>query len=236
MSLYVTLQGHFCFALRSIKWDSCSFWNQEGHTRKRKVCWTPLISERLFCWCTAHHSLPTTFILPFLHSKAARRKKREEAAKLPEVSKDIYYEVTTDLKETFGTVKEIQNEKKEVSWDLHDDESMDEAPQGDKHAFSFSSNQESEPSGGFKFSFFGDDAVTKTPTPGEHLTKYITADKCGFSYDARWRVGDYRTVKKKSGYGIIIIAWTQNNEELISELKFKSGTLKSYDSITMWKM
>lgn len=119
--------------------------------------------------------------LPFPHSKAARRKKREEAKKLPEVSKDIYYEVTTDLKEAFGTVKEIQNEQKEVSWDLndavnddHDDddhhnEIMDEASQEEIHAFSFSSNHESEPSSGFKFSFFGDDAVTKATKTGVHF-------------------------------------------------------------------
>lgn len=105
-------------------------------------------------------------LFPLLPSKAARRKKRQEAKQLPEVSKDIYYDVTMDLKEAFGTVKEIQKEKKEVSWDLDDDENIDS--QVDMAALSFSSNQESEPSSGFKFSFFEDDAETKTTkTTGE---------------------------------------------------------------------
>lgn len=132
-------------------------------TPKKERSVALLIFECTFYWCSAHFSLSPTFAFPFLPSKAARRKKREEAKQLPEVSKDIYYDVTMDLKEAFGTVKEIQKEMKEVSWDLDDDdENIDEAAQVDMAAFTFSSNQESEPSSGFKFSFFEDDAEAKT--------------------------------------------------------------------------
>lgn len=90
--------------------------------------------------------------------------------------------MTTDLKEAFGTVKEIQNDQMEVSWDLNDvvnnaadnfNENKDEAPQEEMHAFSFSSNHESEASSGFKFSFFGGDAVTKTTKTGVHFISYL---------------------------------------------------------------
>lgn len=84
--------------------------------------------------------------------------------KLPEVSKDIYYDVTTDLKEVFGMGNEIENEKKAVAWDQNDSGGDDENKEEGVLAFSFLSNQEAEPSSGFKFSFFGDDAVTKTTT------------------------------------------------------------------------
>ncbi|MCJ8744485.1 hypothetical protein PDJAM_G00119320 [Pangasius djambal] len=136
-----------------------------------------------------HAAFETKTDTPKKESKAERRKKREEAKKLPEVSKDIYYDVTTDLKEAFGTVKEIQNEKKEVSWDQDDDddENVEEAPQEDMSAFSFSSNQESEPSSGFQFSFFGDDAVTKTPTTEEYKVETIKGAKVAWQVDPRFQ-------------------------------------------------
>ncbi|KAK3536211.1 hypothetical protein QTP86_000192 [Hemibagrus guttatus] len=121
-----------------------------------------------------HAAFETKTDTPKKESKAARRKKREEAMKLPEVSKDIYYDVTTDLKEVFGMGKEIENEKKAVTWDQDDDN--DEKKEEVVHAFSFLSKQEAEPSSGFKFSFFGDDAVTKTPTTVMAKTKELTED------------------------------------------------------------
>lgn len=127
-------------------------------------------------------SLFVSYFLPsFPYSKSARRKKREEAIKLPEVSKDIYFDVTMDLKGAFGSVKDIQNEDEVVAWDQGDDEeNKDEAPQEDMHAFSFLSNQESEPLSGFKFSFFGDDAVTKKPIAGE---KSFSINYCLMMYE-----------------------------------------------------
>ncbi|XP_046731565.1 nucleolar protein 8 [Silurus meridionalis] len=134
-------------------------------------------------------------------SKAARRKKREEAAKLPECSKDIYYDVTTDLKEAFGTVKEIQTENKQVSWDqddnddddndddddVDDDDEDGQAPQGDMPALSSSTNQESEPSSRFKFSFFGDDDVTKAQTTDEYKVETIKGAKVAWQVDPRFQ-------------------------------------------------
>ncbi|KAI5093436.1 nucleolar protein 8 isoform X1 [Silurus meridionalis] len=134
----------------------------------------------------------------YIQSKAARRKKREEAAKLPECSKDIYYDVTTDLKEAFGTVKEIQTENKQVSWDQDDNDDDDndddddddedgQAPQADMPALSSSTNQESEPSSGFKFSFFGDDDVTKAQTTDEYKVETIKGAKVAWQVDPRFQ-------------------------------------------------
>ncbi|KAF4094009.1 hypothetical protein AMELA_G00007890 [Ameiurus melas] len=138
-----------------------------------------------------HAAFETKMDTPKKESKAARRKKRDEAKKLPEVSKDIYYDVTTDLKEAFGAVKEIQNEEKEVSWDQDDDddddENKDEAPEEAMPAFSFSSNQESEPSSGFQFAFFGNDEITKTPTTDEYKVETIKGAKVPWQADPRFQ-------------------------------------------------
>ncbi|KAF5908778.1 nucleolar protein 8, partial [Clarias magur] len=141
-----------------------------------------------------HAAFETKTETPQKESKAARRKKREEATKLPEVSKDIYFDVTMDLKEAFGPVKEIQNEEEVVAWDQDDDdddddddEKKDETPQEDMHAFSFLSNQESEPSSRFKFSFFGDDAVTKKPITEEYKVETIKGAKVAWQVDPRFQ-------------------------------------------------
>ncbi|XP_073908444.1 nucleolar protein 8 isoform X3 [Castor canadensis] len=49
-------------------------------------------------------------------SKAKRKKKREEAEKLPEVSKEIYYDIAMDLKEIFQTTKDISEKEEDTLW------------------------------------------------------------------------------------------------------------------------
>lgn len=107
-----------------------------------------------------------------LDSKAARRKKRIDAEKLPEVSKDIYFDISGDLKEVFGMSKENQDEKETVSWDKEEEDTEDIM----KHMeVSFTSNVEAkeDTSGGFKFSFFGEDTAAETPTKTGALIIYI---------------------------------------------------------------
>lgn len=85
-------------------------------------------------------------------SKASRRKKREEAQKLPEVSTEIYFDISTDLKEVFGKEpgKPVNQDQTETNWDQEDEE------EGHKET-----RDETEEQGGFKFSFFGDDSETQ---------------------------------------------------------------------------
>lgn len=92
-----------------------------------------------------------------LLSKSARRKKREEAQKLPEVSKEIYYDVFCDLKAVFGQKKEGKPEEEEMTtWDQHvEAEEEEELPEA--RADTREAERESS---GFHFSFFGDEAET----------------------------------------------------------------------------
>lgn len=106
------------------------------------------------------------------YSKAARRKKREEAVKLPEVSKDVYFDVSVDLKEVFGgAAKENQQEKETILWDKEAEDTEDGAPM----EVSFTSNVESnkDSSGGFKFSFFGDDTIAENSAKTGTLIIYV---------------------------------------------------------------
>ncbi|KAM9276862.1 nucleolar protein 8 [Morus bassanus] len=85
-------------------------------------------------------------------SKAKRKKKREESEKLPEVSKEIYYDVAVDLKELFGSSKSKSEKNEEIPWDKDDAE--DSTPP-DHLGSNVGSNIAQEHSG-FTFSFFGD--------------------------------------------------------------------------------
>uniref|UniRef100_A0A3Q2CV36 Nucleolar protein 8-like n=1 Tax=Cyprinodon variegatus TaxID=28743 RepID=A0A3Q2CV36_CYPVA len=93
-------------------------------------------------------------------SKAARRKKREEAQKLPEVSKEIYFEVTGDLKAVFGQTNDGSAEgEEERNWDqLEDEEGGEEEEQALSSLLSADPSTKSEESTGFRFSFFGDES------------------------------------------------------------------------------
>ncbi|XP_077428754.1 nucleolar protein 8 isoform X2 [Vanacampus margaritifer] len=90
-------------------------------------------------------------------SKSARRKKREEAQKLPEVSKDIFYDVSGDLKAMFRPAADQQTaDRPKTSWDQEDEEEEEEEDEED--------DDEEQPTAdehpGFMFSFFGDEVQT----------------------------------------------------------------------------
>ncbi|XP_066224462.1 nucleolar protein 8 isoform X2 [Saccopteryx leptura] len=80
-------------------------------------------------------------------SKAKRKKKREEAEKLPVVSKEMYYNIAMDLKEIFQTTKDA-NEKKDENCDGEEAKEIH-----DPAALLTGAEQPS----GFTFSFFDSD-------------------------------------------------------------------------------
>ncbi|XP_036415484.1 LOW QUALITY PROTEIN: nucleolar protein 8 [Colossoma macropomum] len=138
----------------------------------------------------AHSAFEAKTEAPKNESKAARRKKREEAEKLPEVSKEIYYDVAVDLKEVFGTSTHSQNEKKEeLSWDKEEDENEDEATGQDVHMWSLSSSVETEKdaSSAFKFSFFGDDTADTTTKTDEYKIETLKGPKVSWQVDPRFQ-------------------------------------------------
>lgn len=107
-----------------------------------------------------------------LYSKSARRKKREEALKLPDVSKEIFYDVSGDLKAVFGQAKvEDNGEEENTGWDQVEEEEEKErkeelSDQG-LPLLPAEPGEKQEESSGFKFSFFRDDADTGTAETGE---------------------------------------------------------------------
>lgn len=92
-------------------------------------------------------------------SKAKRKKKREEAEKLPEVSKDMYYNIATDLKEIFQATKDTG--EKEDSASQHKACGMEEGEEEEEKEEVHSAaalRREAEPPNGFMFSFFDSDS------------------------------------------------------------------------------
>ncbi|XP_069499990.1 nucleolar protein 8 isoform X2 [Ambystoma mexicanum] len=96
-------------------------------------------------------------------SKAKRKKIREEAEKLPEVSKEIYHEVDVDFKTVFGSAKPVPEENEALTpWDQKEEEQ-------DKKELTDAKSPDAQPNvnvsvgcGGqnpavFTFSFLGDD-------------------------------------------------------------------------------
>ncbi|KAM6159645.1 nucleolar protein 8 [Erethizon dorsatum] len=86
-------------------------------------------------------------------SKAKRKKKREEAEKLPEVSKDMYYNIATDLKEIFQAAKNT-GEKEE---DAPQHEACGGEEEEEVHNAAALMSEAKQPSG-FMFSFFDSDS------------------------------------------------------------------------------
>lgn len=120
-------------------------------------------------------------------SKSARKKKREEAQKLPEVSKEIYYDVSGDLKAVFSATKDdVAEGEEETNWDQKEEEeagAKDEKPNPLSPLFSADPSAESS---GFKFSFFGDDAETENRETEEYKIESITAPKVSWQQDPRF--------------------------------------------------
>ncbi|XP_057577330.1 nucleolar protein 8 isoform X2 [Hippopotamus amphibius kiboko] len=99
-------------------------------------------------------------------SKTKRKKKREEAEKLPEVSKEMYYNIATDLKQIFQTTKDTTEKEDNTSWNEDSDGEKAKVVQ-DPTALTTGDEQP----GGFTFSFFDSDAKNvKKDAVGEAMT------------------------------------------------------------------
>ncbi|XP_067360862.1 nucleolar protein 8 isoform X2 [Channa argus] len=122
-------------------------------------------------------------------SKSARRKKREEAQTLPEVSKEIYYEVSGDLKAVFGPTKsDMTGGEEKTSWDQEEEveeDVEDEEPTQLSSLFSADPSEVKEELTGFKFSFFGDD-IERQSVETEYKVESIQAPKVSWKQDPRF--------------------------------------------------
>ncbi|NXN82526.1 NOL8 protein, partial [Bombycilla garrulus] len=82
----------------------------------------------------------------------AKRKKKAESETQPQVSEEIYYDITADLKDLFGSSKHKPEKTEEIPWDKED--AQDSAP--DDHLGPLPEKDVAQESSDFKFSFFGD--------------------------------------------------------------------------------
>ncbi|XP_014023857.2 nucleolar protein 8 isoform X1 [Salmo salar] len=138
-----------------------------------------------------HAAFETKNVEPKKDSKLARKKKREEAEKLPEVSRAMYYDVSMDLKEVFGTSKEEQTEEEEeknVAWDKEEEETSQATAVDPVMVSSHLSTNEGEASSGFKFSFFGGDTAAETNTEKEEYhIETLKGAKVSWQVDPRFQ-------------------------------------------------
>ncbi|NWJ00030.1 NOL8 protein, partial [Crypturellus undulatus] len=117
-------------------------------------------------------------------SKAKRKKRREESEKLPEVSKETYYDISVDLKELFGSSKSEAKKSEEVPWDKDDAEestSLEHQASGPN----VGSNIAQE-SSDFRFSFFSDmddSAIKEEP----YVLETIKPIKVAWQEDPRFQ-------------------------------------------------
>ncbi|KAM6216139.1 nucleolar protein 8 [Rhynchocyon petersi] len=85
--------------------------------------------------------------------KAKQKKKRAEGEKLPEVSKEMYYDIAMDLKERLQTTKDASEKKENTPWS--EGGGRDRAEEA---CDSVSLKKQHEEPAGFTFSFFDADA------------------------------------------------------------------------------
>ncbi|KAM9757985.1 LOW QUALITY PROTEIN: nucleolar protein 8 [Menidia menidia] len=103
-------------------------------------------------------------------SKSARRRRREEAQRLPEVSKEIYYDLSGDLRAAFG---EGGGGRKGGGAEEEEEEEEEEPPK----------EEEEEPQG-FRFSFFGDEADAGGQEKTEYKVENIAGPKVSWQTEA----------------------------------------------------
>ncbi|XP_066473616.1 nucleolar protein 8 [Tiliqua scincoides] len=118
-------------------------------------------------------------------SKATRKKKREEAEKLPEVSKEIFYNVAVDLREVLGSTK--HHEKTEIiPWDKHD--AVEPATADDTETLTFTAGSDNqEETNGFTFSFFGAENETTPIKEDPYVIETIKPARVAWQEDPRFQ-------------------------------------------------
>ncbi|KAL8212409.1 UNVERIFIED_CONTAM: hypothetical protein K2H54_045431 [Gekko kuhli] len=111
--------------------------------------------------------------------KAKKKKKREEVQKLPEVSKEMFYDVAVNLREVLESTK-CDAEPEIIPWDKHDN--VEDAIPADVDR----SNKQEEASV-FAFSFFGAEEETSSMKEEPYLIEAIKPSKVAWQEDPRFQ-------------------------------------------------
>ncbi|XP_066452513.1 nucleolar protein 8 [Eleutherodactylus coqui] len=118
-------------------------------------------------------------------SKSERKKKRLEAEKLPEVSKEIFHEVIADFKDVFGAVKPQAAEEQETTWDqMEDPQKMEDKSSESNVDFEF---QKKEEPVGFTFSFFGTSTDENVSQDEPYRIEPVKMAKVAWQEDPRFQ-------------------------------------------------
>ncbi|XP_069823283.1 nucleolar protein 8 [Dendropsophus ebraccatus] len=118
-------------------------------------------------------------------SKSKIKKKRLEAEKLPEVSKELFHEVTVDFKEVFSAPKPQASEEPEIPWDqMEKPQKIEAESSGADVDFSF---QKKEEPAGFTFSFFGASTEESVPQDEPYKIETVKATKVAWQEDPRFQ-------------------------------------------------
>ncbi|XP_070701748.1 nucleolar protein 8 isoform X2 [Pempheris klunzingeri] len=161
-------------------------------------------------------------------SKSARKKKKEEAQKLPEVSKEIYYDVSSNLKAVFGQTKdEVAGGEEKTSWDQEEEQEEEEGEEKLSSISAANSSAEKEESSGFKFSFFGDDTETGSKEI-EYKVESIQVPKVSWQQDPRFHDSsseededeDEEEQKEEEEQGSVAIGTTEEETPSKTDLFF----------------
>ncbi|XP_060095863.1 nucleolar protein 8 [Heteronotia binoei] len=116
-------------------------------------------------------------------SKAKKKKKREKAQKLPEVSKEIFYDVAMNLREVLESTK--CDEKPEIiPWDKHN---VEDTIPADVGPLNKDRSNKQEESSGFTFSFFGAEEKTSPTKEEPYLAETIKPSKVAWQEDPRFQ-------------------------------------------------
>lgn len=113
-------------------------------------------------------------------SKAKRKKKKEEAEKLPEVSQDMYYNIATDLKEIFQSMKNTDAKEEDAS---RNEACAREGTGEMRNAKTLTCG--SEQTTGFTFSFF--DSATKDVKDATYRVEPVRRGKTVCQSDPRFQ-------------------------------------------------
>ncbi|XP_053157048.1 nucleolar protein 8 [Hemicordylus capensis] len=121
-------------------------------------------------------------------SKAEKKKKWEEVHKLPEVSKEIFYDVAVDLKEVLGSTK-YDEKPEEITWDKPDNMEQGTPAQIEtlRQVDSHTGSKRQDEMSGFTFSFFSAEEEKSPKREEPYVTETIKPSRVVWQEDPRFQ-------------------------------------------------
>ncbi|XP_018407790.1 PREDICTED: nucleolar protein 8 [Nanorana parkeri] len=119
--------------------------------------------------------------------RKSERKKRLEAEKLPDVSKETFHEVIMDFREVFGASKTQDTKEPKMTWDQEVELEKKETVLSMSNELFPSQSKNTEEPVEFTFSFFGTTSEGSTPNNEPYKTETIKPAKVAWQEDPRFQ-------------------------------------------------